>query len=50
VGLKKVCDVGGHFFNLGVVEAFDFLEDVEIFVGNEVDGNSLTTKSKGHED
>lgn len=45
VGLKQVCNVSRHFFNLGVVETFNFLEDVEIFVGHEVDGNSLTTET-----
>jgi hypothetical protein len=43
--LQKVGNRGGHLLDVGVVEALQLAKDVSIIVGNEVDGNSLASKT-----
>lgn len=43
---KKRC-MYGHFFDLCWVEAFNFFEDVKVFVRDKIDRDTLPSKSSG---
>ena len=43
--LDKVSNVHWHFFNLSVVELFDISHHTDVFVGNKVNSNTLTTET-----
>ena len=48
--LDKVSDVGGHLFDLGVVEFLKLTEAGQVILGDEVDGNTLATETTGTTD
>lgn len=43
--LDKVSNVLGHLLNLSVVESLKLLQSIAILLGDEVDGNTLTTET-----
>lgn len=45
LSLDEVCHVHRHLLNLGVVELLNVAEVADIFCGDKVDGNTLTTKT-----
>ena len=42
---NEVSHIHGHFFNLCVIELFYVLQHSLVLPGNEIDSNSLATKS-----
>ena len=48
--LDKVSDVHGHLGDLGIVELLDVAQVANISLGEEVDGNTLTTETAGTTD
>lgn len=43
--LDEICHIHGHLINLRVVKLLNVFQHALVFTCNEVDGNSLTTKS-----
>merc|ERR1712137_1123727 len=48
--LEEIYNVGRHLGHFGVVELLEFTEGLDILVGDEVDGDTLATKSTGSAD
>ena len=43
--LDKIGDIHGHLIDLGVVELLNVLQASPVILGDEVDGDTLATKS-----
>lgn len=43
--LEKVGDVSGHLVDLGVVISFQLSHRVEVILGDEIDGNTLSSET-----